>query len=298
MNPQVSIIIVNYNSEKYLVDCIDSIKNYTKDITYEILVVDNASEPDSVNFIRQHYLEVRLIINDKNLGFGAANNCGAKVAKGDYLFFLNPDTILLDDAVSKFYHFLEGKNNVVACGGNLIAASGKNQTSFGNFPSLLQEIGDAGFKRFYRSYYNRNLSIGNVVKDHKEPFQVDYVVGADVFVKKDVFYETEGFDERFFLYYEETDLFYRLYKKGYDSYILPEVKIVHIEGTALMENMTINLWKWSVWEKSKYYYFKKHKGVFMMLIAKVIQLISLVFHYFFGPMKYPLIKTLKITWKA
>ena len=78
----------------------------------------------------------------------------------------------------------------------------------------------------------------------------------------------------------------------------PDVKIVHLEGPALMNGNELNLQKWEWWEQSKYYYFRKHKGIIVSLLVKKIQLLSLVFHYFLGPMKYPLLKTLKTTWKA
>jgi len=107
-----------------------------------------------------------------------------------------------------------------------------------------------------------------------------------------------GFDENFFIYYEETDLFYRLSRKGYLSYILPQVKIIHLEGPSLLKNGQLNLEKWTIWEKSKYYYFRKNKGRLAALFVKGLQLFSLILHRFFGAKAYPLRKTLKITWKA
>ncbi|MBN2615544.1 MAG: glycosyltransferase family 2 protein [Bacteroidales bacterium] len=299
MNPQVSIIIVNFNSEEYLPGCLDSIANQVRNIEYEIIIVDNASQPSSIQFVRDNYSEVRLIINDKNLGFGAANNRGAKEARGKYLFFLNPDTLLLDNAALRFYQFLEEeKPEAVACGGSLISSEGHPITSYGNFPSLLQEVGDMGFRRFFQSYYDRYLSIGKKADELQTPIRVPYITGADIFVRKQVFFEVGGFDENFFLYYEETDLFYRLHQKGLVSFLLPDVKIIHLEGPALMKENKLNLEKWPVWEQSKYYYYRKHKGIIVSLLVKKIQLLSLVFHYLFGPMKYPLLKTLKTTWKA
>lgn len=299
MKVKISIIIVNYNSEQYIGACIDSIYHYVSDVSYEIIMVDNASNPESVAFIRQKYPEVKLLINQENKGFGAANNQGAGEAGGDYLFFLNPDTILLDNAVLKFYHFLEKeKPEAVSCGGNLVNSEGISTTSYGNLPSVLQEFGDMGFRRFFQKYYDNHLKIGKTADGLSEPVQVPYIVGADIFIRKEAFLEAGSFDEGFFLYYEEADLFYRLHQKGYASYILPKVKIVHLEGPALMHNGKLNLEKWAIWEKSKYHYFRKNNGLLTVMLVKKLQLISLVLHYFFGRTGYPLWKALKITWKA
>ena len=299
MSTEVSVIIVNYNSEQVLVPCIESVKDNASKVQYEIIVVDNASDTRSVQFLRQKFPDVKFIINKKNLGFGAANNKGAEAAQGSYLFFLNPDTLLLDNALLRFYHFLEKeKPEAVSCGGNLVTPDGAATTSYGNFPSVLQEIGDMGFRRFFPAYYNKHLKIGKTVKRLSSPVRVPYIVGADIFVKKKAFLEVGGFDEAFFLFYEETDLFSRFHKKGYISYILPEVKIVHLEGPPLMSNGKLNPEKWAIWEKSKYYYFKKHQGSLIAIFVKILQVISLVFHSFFGRTKYPLGKTLRITWRA
>lgn len=299
MKPQVSIIIVNFNSEQYLGACIDSIYALVSGINYEIIVVDNASSPASVQFIKQKYPDVKRIENHKNKGFGAANNIGAHHASGDYLFFLNPDTVLTDNAVLKFYQFLKKEiPDAASCGGNLVNRNGEPTTSYGNFPTVFQEWGDMGFRRFYKKYYNKHLQLGKTCQDITVPRKVPYIVGADIFIRKNIFLQTGGFDEKFFLYYEEADLYYRLHCAGYKSYVLPEVKIIHLEGPALMNHGKLRLEKWAVWEKSKYYYFRKHKGRITTLFVKELQLISLILHYFFGSTKYPLGKTLKITWKA
>ncbi|MBE0649546.1 MAG: glycosyltransferase family 2 protein [Bacteroidales bacterium] len=299
MSPRISIIIVNYNSHQVLGPCLDSIYKHVSGVSYEIIVVDNASEAGSVALLQQKYPEVKFILNKENPGFGAANNIGAQEAQGDYLFFLNPDTLLLDNAVFQFFDFLENqKREVVSCGGNLVRSEGVATTAYGNFPSVLQEFGDMGFRRFFPKYYDKYLKIGKKVEEQVEPFRVPYLVGADIFIRKEAFLEAGGFDDVFFLYYEETDLFYRLHQKGYASYILPKVKIVHLEGPSLMRDGRLDMSKWMVWEKSKYHYFRKNKGFLTVLLVKKLQLISLVFHYFFGRTKYPLGKALGITWRA
>ena len=299
MNPRVSIIIVNYNSQQTIDRCLDSVYHHVSGIGYEVIVVDNASAPASVKFIKENYPDVKLVLNDENKGFGAANNIGARHALGKYLFFLNPDAILLDNAVLQFYRFLEEEMpDAVSCGGNLIKENGAFTTSYGNFPSVFQEWSDVGFRRFYPEYYDRHLQLGKTCQQLKSPEKVPYIVGADIFIRKDVFQELGGFDEQFFLYYEETDLFYRLHQAGYASYILPEVKIIHLEGPSLLKNGRLNYDKWAIWEKSKYYYFRKNHGRFTARMVRGIQLFSLFLHRFFGTKAYKFRKALKITWNA
>ncbi len=299
MQPKVSIIIVNYNSQQTIGRCIDALYKYVSGIAYEIIVIDNASSTESVRFIRENYPGVKLIINDENKGFGAANNIGVHHASGDYLFFLNPDTILLDNAVLRFYRFLEEEMpDTASCGGNLIKENGEPVTAYGNFPSLLQEVGYIGFYRFFSRYYAKKLRLGRACEKEERPFQAPFITGADIFIRKDIFQELGGFDEKFFLYYEETDLFYRLQKAGYVSYVLPDVKIIHLEGTYLLKNNTFNYNTWAIWEKSRYYYFRKHKGLFVTGVVKSLQLLSFILQKIAGNRTFQLGKVLKITWKA
>lgn len=299
MKSKVSIIIVNYNSEQTIGRCIDALYSHVSGIAYEIIVVDNASAPASVRFIKENYPDVKLLENRENKGFGAANNLGARHASGDYLFCLNPDALLLDNAVLLFYRFLEEeKPDAACCGGNLVKETGEPTTAYGNFPSVFQEWSDMGFRRFYPKYYDKHLRLGKTCRRMTTPERVPYIIGADIFIRKDIFQELGGFDENFFLYYEETDLCYRLSRKGYHSYILPQVKIIHLEGPAMLKNGELNYGKWTFWEKSKYYYFRKNKGRFAAWIVKGIQLFSLLLHRFFGAKAYQLRKAVKITWKA
>jgi GT2 family glycosyltransferase len=131
---KVSIIIVNFNSQKTIGRCIDALYSHVSGIAHEIIVVDNASSPESVRFIKENYPHIRLIVNAENKGFGTANNMGVRHASGDYLFFLNPDAILLDNAVLRFYRFFEEeKPEAASCGGNLVKENGESTTAYGNF---------------------------------------------------------------------------------------------------------------------------------------------------------------------
>jgi GT2 family glycosyltransferase len=298
MKTGVSIIIVNYNCAEHTCNCIASIYKYCLGTSFEIIVVDNASAGDFVNVITERFPDVKLIVNGKNLGFGVANNIGVRVALGKYLFFLNPDTILLSNAVSEFYSFLENSGaEVGCCGCNLVTLDGKPNTSFGNFPSVLQQFSDIGFRSLYKRYYNEKLTMAKRC-DFNEVIIVDYLVGAAVFIKKQIFEAIGGFDEGFFMYYEETDLFFRLNKAGYKSYILPKIKIIHLEGITTESEAAFNYERWVMMEKSRYYYFTKNKGVFTSICVRLVQLLSLTLLYCFGKTPVNLKKAIWITLKA
>ncbi|MDR3048046.1 MAG: glycosyltransferase, partial [Bacteroidales bacterium] len=120
---QVSIIIVNFNTKNFLYNCLESIYKHTKDISFEIIVSDNGSTDGSIELVKSKFPAVILIANNKNLGFGAANNRGLEIAKGEFVFFLNSDTILLNNAVNIFYTYWQNyrnKNELGALGCNLI----------------------------------------------------------------------------------------------------------------------------------------------------------------------------------
>jgi hypothetical protein len=257
-------------------------------------VVDNGSTDGSLCAIRKKFVKICGIENSLNIGFGAANNIGAKQAEGEYLFFLNPDTVLLNDCLSIFIHFLsETGNDVVSCGGRLETASGGYSVSFGNFPSIFQQFSDIGFRVLYKRFYNKHLSISPPC-NFNTPQEVGYLSGADLFIKKDIFLKMGGFDEQFFMYFEDTDFFLRLSKAGYTAYILPGVRIVHFGDSAILPDGSFNYAKYAMTEKSKYLYFAKNIGAGSVFWVKLFQLLALVFHCF-GRHRYSLRKTVRIT---
>src|SRR2546428_10230979 len=150
-----SIIIVNYNTKDLLRSCLESITENTAFISYEVIVVDNASVDGSAKMIMDEFSWVRLVLPEKNLGFGKANNLGAKHAQGQYLFFLNPDTVLLSNAVEVLITALMSNKDVMICGGSLYGKHGEPVVAYGNFPSLFQEFSDIGFRYLYSEFYKK-----------------------------------------------------------------------------------------------------------------------------------------------
>lgn len=221
----VSIIIVNYNTVDLLKACLETVLMYTKDIDYEVLVVDNCSKDDSVEMLMRDFSWVKVILPQENLGFGRANNLAAKTACGKYLLFLNPDTLLLNNAVKMFYDFMETCNHdgdIGAIGGILLTADGQPNNSFGRFPSIKSEIAYLVGKILRRQT--------PLIQSSRLPFEVDYIIGADLFVETKLFRAIGEFDSNIFLYYEETDLQRRIANIEKKRIILPQVNIIHMEG--------------------------------------------------------------------
>lgn len=271
----VSVIIVNYNTTDLTLACIASVYKHTLQNSIEVILVDNASPDQSITNGTQIYPDLKLILNPTNSGFGSACNRGIEIAAGDYIFLLNSDALLISDAINTFFNFMERSenSNVACCGGALIQPDGRAQVSYGNFPSIAAGFSALGPAIFYKTFYDRRLSAG--VKIYKEhPYNVDYISGADMFIRSSALKETGNFDEDFFLYFEETELSYRLYKRGYKSMVLPAVKIIHLEyGSQNIQSIITN----KTFQKSMKMYFKKCHNKIYVIIAVFLYRFRVIF---------------------
>lgn len=235
----VSIIIVNYNTKNLTENCLKSVFEQTKGISFEVIVSDNGSTDGSIEMIKSKFPQVALIENNANLGFGAANNRALKIAKGKYIFYLNSDTVLLNNAAKIFFDYWEKnpeKEKIGALGCILQDEKGHTIHSGGNFPSyksvckrmLAQML--ISYAKFLLLKFHLPavyLKLRKPVTDEDVSYgKIDYVTGADLFLKNDEFAK---FDERFFLYYEETDLQLNLQQKtGKKCFLISTPKIIHL----------------------------------------------------------------------
>lgn len=226
----VSIIIVSYNTLALLRDCLTSIYERITGISFEIIVVDNNSADDSCRMLTEEFPRVKLIASPENLGFGRANNLAIKAAQGKYLFFLNSDTVLLNNALMPFYEYCEhSKEKIGALGAILKSSSGENVHSYGRFITIGGLLLDV-FLKYLKPFgwdYQKELLYPKSVDSFKE---VDYVTGAALFVPRRVVEELGAFDPRFFMYCEEVDWQKRMQKAGYKRRIIQGPEIVHLEG--------------------------------------------------------------------
>lgn len=223
----VSIIYVNYKTADLVLDSIRTVKEKTEGITYEIIVVDNCSADGSVEKIRNAYPDVRLIEAGGNLGFGRANNLGIKSAQGTVVFFLNPDTLLVNNAAGILFRYLMDEKKTGACGGNLTDAAGEPVNSFGRFfPSLYEEFLSVFYLERRPWRYPGSVHYNYTGR----PLPVASVVGAGLMVKRSVLDETGPFSPDFFMNFEETELCYRIVRAGYAVTSVPDARIIHLEG--------------------------------------------------------------------
>lgn len=257
----VSIIIVNYNTCDLTLDCIKTIYEKTQGVSYEILVVDNASVDDSIVKIRNTYNNVILFESSENLGFGKANNLAALGAKGKYLFFLNSDTLLVNDAISVLKNYLDTNPNVGICGGNLYDQSmNPTHSHLKVFPSIFNDV-DLATRRIISKIFCKNMQFNYT----ESPIEVAYITGADFMISSELYNKVGGFDPDFFLYFEETELTFRVCKLGFKVVNVPQSKIIHLEG----RSSTYSPFKLKVMQQSKSLFFSKCYSKFYCIIAKV-----------------------------
>ena len=225
----VSIIIVNYNIISLLIVAVDSVLEKTEGIEYEIIVVDNNSSDNSKNILAEKYGDrVIYFALPENIGFGRANNEGAKIARGRNLFFLNPDTILLNNAVKILSDFMDNNPRVGCCGGNLFDVDGNPTNSFARLItlSIIETFNVLFGNLLNKIIYRKNINFNYTNK----PLKVCWITGADLMIRKYVFDRLHGFDPAFFMYCEEVELEYRVRKAGYKVFSVPYAKIIHLEG--------------------------------------------------------------------
>ncbi|MBR1714936.1 MAG: glycosyltransferase [Treponema sp.] len=244
----VSVIIVNYNTRELLRNCLDSLYSQTRGISFETFVSDNGSKDGSTEMVAREFPEVKIIENNANLGFGAANNRALKVASGKYIFYLNSDTVVLNNAVKIFFDYWENErtgDKLGAIGGNLLDENNRIIHSAGYFRSINAEIKDA-FLDLLRSYkliipFLKSMKLGKEPPaQEKRLGPVDYITGADLFVKNDEYAE---FDERYFLYYEETDMQKRMELDGKARVLIDGPLIQHLKGSSNSAKNPLNFYK-------------------------------------------------------
>ncbi len=221
MNIELSVIIVNYNGLKYLKECFDSLNDKLKNISFEIIVMDNNSSDGSCDFIKKYYPSIVLIESKENLGFGVGNNVAVKSARGKYLLLINNDTIV-QDRLDAVLDFLKSDNKIGVIGINMLDCDRKYIPSAGNFPNpwnmfQLKKLLDRG----------KEFKLGNF---SKESYEVDWLGGSFLLLSKKVYLEINGFDEEYFMYVEDVDFCKKIADKGYKRLFLPHYNYIHFVG--------------------------------------------------------------------
>ena len=228
---ELSVIILSYNVRPYVWQCIDSVMSAISDIEAEVLLVDNASQDDTVAAIQIDFPQVKLLKNQENIGFAKAYNQAVKTAQGKYLCILNPDTVVGEQVFASILKFIEGKDKMGALGTQFIDGCGcflpeckrVVPTPLGSLKKLLGVGGQKG------GYYQDQIA-----KD--DPGEAPILAGAFLFVSRSDYLSIDGFDQRYFMFGEDIDFCYKLIKKGRQNYYLGPQKIIHYKGESTQKN--------------------------------------------------------------
>ncbi|MDR6966174.1 GT2 family glycosyltransferase [Flavobacterium arsenatis] len=236
---QLSVIILNYNVRHFLEQCVLSVQNATENFNTEIIVVDNNSQDDSCQMIKDRFPDVILIENKENAGFPKGNNIGAKIASGKYICILNPDTVVAEDTFEKALAFANKQENLGIVGCKLIDGTGNFlpeskrgiPTPFVAFTKIfgLYKIfpGIKAFGKYYASHITEN-----------QTGKVEILVGAFMLMKKETYEEVGGFDEDCFMYSDDIDLSYMVLKTGKENYYFHETTVIHYKGESTIKDGT------------------------------------------------------------
>lgn len=277
----VSVIIISYNTLELTRNCINSVLEKTTDINYEIIVVDNASNDGTVEMIENTFPQVKLLAEKKNWGFGTANNIGAKNAKGDFIFLLNSDTLLVNNAIKILFQYIQNNPDIGICGGQLFDLKMNKTNSYGPYPTLSRELFvallPAKFTNFKPIHFEKAIKLNNCIS------------GADMMINKKLYDQINGFDTDFFMYSEDVDLSYRMKKIGYNSAFVPEAKIIHLVNQSSYPNenskniYNIDKWSYSEEKYSKFIFYQKIFGaLFSKTIFWICQMKSYLAIFFFA----------------
>ena len=273
MNMDVSIIIVNWNTKRPLLECLESVFMHSGGLTFDVTVVDNGSWDGSVEAVRKRYPRVAIIANSANLGFSRANNQAITSTSGKYCLFLNSDAELTSQALEKMVEFMEYNPRVGIAGGRLLNTDGSMQNSFDNIPTLTTELLNKSLLRviFPRKYPSKKSPIA-------APLDVESVIGACMLIRRKALDEVGLFDEDYFLFLEETDLAVRMRKAGWKIVHEPRARAVHLQGA------TANTFQAEArieFYRSRYLFFQKHYGGLTRTVLTAVLTLNLTMNLLF-----------------
>jgi len=228
---KLSVIIVNYNVKHFLEQCLYSVQKAAKKISTEIIVVDNHSADGSVQMLANKFPTIKLIANNKNLGFSAANNIGIRQSSGKYILLLNPDTIVEEETFKKVVDFMDAHPNTGALGVKMIDGKGRflPESKRGlPLPSVAFFKIFGLSKLFPKSKRFNHYHLGYL--DPDKIHEIEVISGAFMLLRKTVLEKIGLLDETFFMYGEDIDLSYRIIQAGYKNIYFPETTIIHYKG--------------------------------------------------------------------
>jgi len=267
--PLVSIILVNYNGAAVVLNCLRSLQQFNHSVTTEIIVVDNASADGSPDQIAREFPQINLIRLSQNVGFGTGNNIGARQARGEFLLLLNTDTLLIEDVLPELLRLMQAHPEAGMIGPRLLNADRTLQLS------IAQAIGIKGefqtLRQLQKARHSRHQEA--VFAQYQSLQAVDIVVGAAFLIRKTLFQQLGGFDQNFFMYFEESDLCQRTRDTGWQVLYTPTVSLIHLGGYSVgqrSQQMALE------YRRSQLYYYQKHRPLWEQLALRIYLLIKFV----------------------
>jgi GT2 family glycosyltransferase len=255
---KLSIVIINWNDKKVLPDCLESIYKQTSMIDFEVIISDNGSTDDSLEFVNKNYPQAIIIENKENLGFARGNNSGIEHATGEYILILNPDTIILDHALDKFVAWADKYPEAGAFGLKVLNPDGSFQNCARPFPTVWRYWIAAIYLRFLArasTIFYSDVYVGWKGDTERE---IDWQSGCCVMFRKNALEKAGVFDPRFFYHFEEVDLCFRIHKQGLKILYTPDSSITHLGGQSVGRYpIRFELEKL----RNRYRYFHKHYGI-------------------------------------
>jgi len=275
----LTTVIVNYNTANLLHDCINALRNSASKIAMNIVIVDNASSDESASLLQRDFSDCKLIFNDKNIGFGRANNQCIPFIQGKYVLLLNTDAFVSKDTINKTMQYMDNHQSCGILGVKLLGRDGELQPSCRYFPTPLNIfLQRTGFKRFF----NHTQLVDDMSWDHNSSRKCDWVPGCYYLIRKEVVEEVGLFDPRYFLYSEEVDHCFATKKAGWEVHYFSDTSVVHIGGeSAKSDNdLTTSGNQVEVLQiESELLYFAKNHGfltalnnVLLLTLADIIKL--------------------------
>lgn len=264
--PTLSICIVSWNVADDLRGCLRSLFEQDQGIDYEVIVVDNGSRDGTSEMLRREFPQVRRVENRDNRGFGTANNQGVRLAGGGHLLFLNPDTLVHPGALAKMVAFLQDRPEVGVVGPKLLSADGSLQPAARRFP---------GWGVFFHQHTPlKHLHLFKGANDRykmrdfswTETAEVEVVSGAALLIRREALAKVQGFDEGYFMFFEEIDLCRRVKQSGYQVFFLSEAVITHLGGRSRRQSREDLLFQIN----SLFHYLRRYEGQGKILLFSLL----------------------------
>lgn len=287
----LSICIVNWNVEVLLRQCLRSVFEHTRNVSFEVIVVDNNSKDNSVQMVKKEFPQVKLIENNYNAGFTKANDQAIKISQGRHIMLLNPDTEVIDNALGVMLHFMDRTQDCGALGCGLQNTDGSLQRSCRTFPTLEVMIYDVFLLDALFPASKRYGKYFMTWWDFNDTREVDQPMGSALMIKKEVLDKVGLFDENIFIWFDEVDLCYRIKKAGWKIYFTPQAQIKHHLSQSFKQwTSPAQIMRGTIqWRKSRNYFFRKHHGLLSVAALWLLDtfqaalvVIVLYLLYFFG----------------